>query len=362
MGGRGDGPQAVIAEIVTCRTELNIPYAVACRALEVSESWFYKHRDRPPTATVQRRQQLDAAIVEVFTEQDGEYGSPRVHAELVERPEFAKLSVNTVAERMRDKGLKAKKRPVRRSLTRPDKQAPKFENLLQRQFNPPAANVAWCGDITEISTWEGKLYLATVIDLWSRRVIGFAIAEHCKAPLVCDALRMAIAVRGGKVAGVIMHTDRGSQPSSDLTAVLRRQAQPLHLRSLRNERFAVATSVAVLQLFGSATPYSATRADCPCGHGCSTRLGVCHRATCRRYRRCTGGRLFRIESRGDWVSDGLLSDRAAGGRRLGLRHRSCTARAAGRRHRDCTATCARSDGADSDQVVGRRSTNGAGAR
>lgn len=171
----------MIAEIVACRTELKIPYAVSCRALDVSESWFYKHRDRPPTEMVCRRRKLDVAIETVFADQDGEYGSPRVHAELIERPEFAQLSVNTVAKRMRCHGLRAKKRPLRRSLTRPDKHAPKFENLLQRQFNPPAANVAWCGDITEISTWEGKLYLATVIDLWSRRLIGFAIAEHCKA-------------------------------------------------------------------------------------------------------------------------------------------------------------------------------------
>lgn len=210
----------MIAEIVACRTELNIPYAVACRALGVSESWFYKHRDRPPTPMVCRRRRLDAAIATVFTTENGEYGSPRVHAELIERPEFTKLSVNTVAERMRHQGLRAKKRPVRRSLTRPDKQAPKFRNLLNRQFNPPAANVAWCGDITEISTWEGKLYLATVIDLWSRRLIGFAIAEHCRAPLVCDALRMAIAVRGGTVAGVIMHTDRGSQYTSNAFTAL----------------------------------------------------------------------------------------------------------------------------------------------
>jgi putative transposase len=204
----------VIAEIVACRTELQIPHAVACRALGVSESWFYKHRDRPPTPTECRRRQLDAAIEAVFTVEDGEYGSPRIHAELIERPEFVRLSVNTVANRMRHKGLQAKKRPVRRSLTRSDKHAPKFENLLNRQFDPPAANVSWCGDITEISTWEGKLYLATVIDLWSRRLLGFAIAEHCKAPLVCDAMRMAIAVRGGQVAGVMMHTDRGSQYTS----------------------------------------------------------------------------------------------------------------------------------------------------
>ncbi len=147
MGGRGDGPQAVIAGIVACRTELQIPVAVACRALDMSESWFYKHRDAPPTATVVRRQELDTAIEEVFTSEDGEYGSPRVHAELVERPAFAKLSVNTVAKRMRHKGLRAKVKPVRRSLTRPDEAAPKFENLLNRQFNPAGPNIAWCGDI-----------------------------------------------------------------------------------------------------------------------------------------------------------------------------------------------------------------------
>ena len=201
----------MIAEIVACRTELQIPHAVACRALDVSESWFYKYKDQPPTATVRRRVELDAAIETVFDDQDGEYGSPRVHAELVERPEFASLSVNTVAKRMRCKGLRAKKRPVRRSLTRPDPAAPKFSNLLNRDFKPSAMNVSWCGDITEIVTWEGKLYLATVIDLWSRRLLGFAIAEHCKATLVCDAMKMAIAVRGGQVAGVVMHTDRGSQ-------------------------------------------------------------------------------------------------------------------------------------------------------
>ena len=204
----------MIAAIVACRTDLKIPYAVSCRALDMSESWFYKHKDRPPAPTVARRAALDRAIEVVFREQDGEYGSPRVHAELVEHSEFESLSVNTVAKRMRHKGLRAKKKPVRRSLTRPDAHAPKFANLLQRRFDPPAPNVSWCGDITEIVTWEGKLYLATVIDLWSRRVIGFAIAEHCKASLVTDALKMAIATRGGHVVGVVMHTDRGSQYTS----------------------------------------------------------------------------------------------------------------------------------------------------
>jgi transposase InsO family protein len=197
------------AHIEAQRTEHQVPIAVSLRALDVSESWFYKHHDRPPTPTRQRRDELDAAITDVFGANDGEYGSPRVHAELIERPEWEQLSVNTVAERMQALGLVGKKRRRRRSLTRPDPHAPKFPNLVRRRFKPPAPNVIWCGDITEIATWEGKLYLATVIDLYSRRLIGFAIAEHCKAPLVCDALKMAIATRGGSVAGVIMHTDLG---------------------------------------------------------------------------------------------------------------------------------------------------------
>jgi transposase InsO family protein len=189
---------------------------VACRALEVCESWFYKHKDRPPTVAEERRTTLDAAVSEVFVAWNGEYGSPRIHAELIERPEWVTLSVNTVAESMVRQGLQAKKRPVRRSLTRPDPKAPKFENLLKRDFCPSGPNLSWVGDITEVVCWDGKFYLATVIDLWSRRLIGFAIGEHCKASLVVDALKMAIATRGGDVAGVIMHTDRGSQYTANV--------------------------------------------------------------------------------------------------------------------------------------------------
>ena len=201
----------MIAAIVACRTDQGIPHAVACRALEVSESWFYKHKDRPLTCRARRQADLDAAIKAVFTAEDGEYGSPRVHAELVDNGGYTRLSVNTVAARMRHQRLHAKKRPVRRCLTRPDKTAFKFANLLQRDFTAVGPNRSWCGDITEIQCWDGKLYLATVIDLWSRRLIGFAIADNCKAGLVCDAMRMAIAARGGNVRGVTYHSDRGSQ-------------------------------------------------------------------------------------------------------------------------------------------------------
>lgn len=205
----------MIALMETQRTVHRVPVAIACRALGLSESWFYKHQGRPPTKARERRGELDLAIAGVFTENDGEYGSPRVHAELIEQERWHGLSVNTVAERMRELGLRGKHRPRRRSLTRPDKNARAFPNLLERNFKPAAPNVAWCGDITVIASWEGPLYLATVIDLYSRRLIGYALAEHCKAPLVCDAMRMALATRGGLVAGVVIHTDRGSQYSSD---------------------------------------------------------------------------------------------------------------------------------------------------
>jgi transposase InsO family protein len=193
-----------------------VPVAVSCRALGISLSWYYKHQGRPPTAAQERREALDSAIKRIFAAYDGDYGSPRVLAELVdEDPAWACLSVNTVAKRMRALGLRAKRRPRRRSLTRPDKNARAFPNLLARDFKPSAPNLAWCGDITVIATWQGPLYLASVIDLYSRRLIGYAIAEHCKTSLVCDALKMALATRRGQVAGVLMHTDRGSQYTSD---------------------------------------------------------------------------------------------------------------------------------------------------
>lgn len=216
----------MIADIESQRTGDQVPVAVACRALDVSESWFYKHRGRRPTPTVQRRADLDAAISEVFSAYDGTYGSPRIFEELVERPAWSSLSVNTVAARMRALELFAKPKKHGRSLTRADKDAPKFENLLKRDFDPAAPNMAWVGDITEIVTWERKLYLATVIELYSRRLIGWAIGTNQKASLVCDAMNVAIATRGGiaNIVGVKFHTDRGSQYTSKKFTELCRNA------------------------------------------------------------------------------------------------------------------------------------------
>lgn len=208
---------SLAAFIASQRTDHGVAHAVACRALDVSESWFYKWRDRPPTPAQRRRAVLDAKVREIFEDSGGEpgtYGSPRIHAEL--RDLGWKVTAKTVAASMARQGLVARPKKRFRCLTRPDKRAGPFPDLVRRDFQAAAPNVKWCGDMTEIPTLEGKLYLADVEDLFSRRIIGFAISEHPDAELAKAALQTAVAVRGGTVAGVIFHSDRGSTYTADL--------------------------------------------------------------------------------------------------------------------------------------------------
>jgi transposase InsO family protein len=190
-----------------------VPYAVACRALRVSESWFFKWHGRPPTAGEQRRAEADAAVKAAFEASKGTYGSPRIHAGLVAAG--WRISKKTVAKSMARQGLAGRVRKRRKGLTRPDKRKRPFPDLLNRGFTAPAPNLKWCGDITEIPTDEGKLYLATVLDLFSRRLLGYATSAHPDAVLAGQAIKMAVAARGGNVAGVIFHTDRGSTYTAD---------------------------------------------------------------------------------------------------------------------------------------------------
>ena len=213
--------------IETQRTVHHVPVAVSCRALGIAPSTFYKHRTGQPTPTKLRQAALDKEITSAFTANDGTYGSPRIHEELIEKPLWESLSVNTVAKRMRALELFGKPKKYGRSLTRADKDAPKFANLLKRNFDPAGMNVAWVGDITEIVTWERKLYLATVIDLYSRRLLGWSIGRDQKATLIVDAMNVAIAARGGKpnIGGVIFHSDRGTQYTSNAFTKLCRDAK-----------------------------------------------------------------------------------------------------------------------------------------
>lgn len=206
--------------IAAQRTEHRVPHAKCCRWLGVSVSWFYKWHDRAPTARQQRRAELDAAVRASFDDSGGTpgtYGSPRVWEDLVEAG--WKVSVNTVAASMARQGLRGRSpKRKRRSLTRPDKAAAPIPDLVRRDFAAEGIDQRWCGDLTEIPTDEAKLYLATVLDLGSRRLPGFALSEHHDSAVAKAALCMAAAVRGGDVAGVIFHSDHGGEYVGDLFA------------------------------------------------------------------------------------------------------------------------------------------------
>lgn len=208
---------SVASFVAAQRTEHGVPHALTCWALDLSESWFYKWRDRAPTRRQQRRVALDAAVTRSFDASGGTYGSPRVLADLLEAG--WRVSKKSVEASMARQSLVA--RPSRRrrcGLTRPDKAAAPIPDLVKRDFTAGAINVKWCGDLTEVPTDEGKLYLATVEDLASRRIVGFGLSEHHDAELATGALKMAVAVRGGDVAGTIFHTDRGSEYTAELFA------------------------------------------------------------------------------------------------------------------------------------------------
>jgi putative transposase len=207
--GEGGDEVTVAGFIASQRTEFGVPHAVACRALDVSESWFYKWHDRAPTKRQQRRAELDVAVKRFFDASGGTYGSPRVHDDLVEAG--WQVSVNTVADSMVRQGLVGRPpKRKRRNLTQPDKKARPFPDLLKRDFTAERPNQKWCGDMTEIPTDEGKLYLSTTLDLFSRILLGYATSDHPDAALAMATIRMAVAARGGDVRRVIFHTDRGS--------------------------------------------------------------------------------------------------------------------------------------------------------
>jgi transposase InsO family protein len=200
----------VASFVAAQRAEHGVPHALSCRALGVSQSWFYKWRDRPPTARQCRRAEIDAMVKNIFDASGGTYGSPRVFGELRDGGEA--VSKKTVEASMARQGLVARPGPRRGHwLTRQAKKAVPAADLLCRDFTAEAINVKWSGDLTEIPTREGKLYLAVVEDLASRRALGFAIGEHHDAALAAAAIKMAVTVRGGDVRGVTFHSDRGSE-------------------------------------------------------------------------------------------------------------------------------------------------------
>jgi putative transposase len=200
---------SLAAVIASQREQHGIPHAVSCRALGVSQAWFYKWRSGALPPRAERRAVLAAEIARLFKAHHGKYGSPRITADL--RDAGWAVSENTVAAVMREQHLAARPKKRRRSLTRPGKGRWRAPDLVKRDFTAGQINQKWFGDGTEIITGQGKLYLASVLDVASRRILGFALSEHHDAQLAYGALAMAAAVRGGQITGVILHTDQGSE-------------------------------------------------------------------------------------------------------------------------------------------------------
>jgi putative transposase len=208
--GEGGDEVSVARFIADQRTLYRVPVAVCCAILGLSVGWFYKWVKAPVTGQQRRRADLDAAVAEMFKASKRTYGSPRIHADLLQAGWT--VGENTVADSMRRQGLQGRKPKRSNGLTRQDRAAAKFPDLVHRDFSTPAPNLKWCGDITEIPTGQGKLYLATVIDLYSRRLLACPTSEHPNAELATDAIKIAAASRGGRerINGVVFHTDRGS--------------------------------------------------------------------------------------------------------------------------------------------------------
>jgi len=199
------------AQLLTKNTEA--PSIVKmCAWLEVSRSGFYEWRDRPASATARRRDDLKLLIAKSFEDSDGTYGYRRVHADLADWG--TACGPELVRSLMREMGLEpCQPRPWRHSLTESDGRAGPIPDLVNRDFTAEAPGQKMVGDVTYIPSWEGWVYLATVIDCHTKAVIGWALGDNYKTPLIGAAIEMA--TRNHQIAEVaIFHSDRGSNCTS----------------------------------------------------------------------------------------------------------------------------------------------------
>jgi putative transposase len=185
---------------------------IMCRVLEVSRSGFHAWRAREPCARAVADAALSERIAEIHGDSRKTYGSPRVHAELRLEDDI-RVGRKRVERLMRRAGLSGQVKRRRGKTTIRVQGVRTAPDLVERDFNPTAVNRLWCADITYIRTWEGWLYLASVMDCYSRRIVGWALADHLRAELVVDALEMAVARRRPD-AGLVHHSDQGSQYTS----------------------------------------------------------------------------------------------------------------------------------------------------
>lgn len=197
---------------VAARKAEGFPITAACKVAEVSTTAFDDWRRRQaagPTESELAEARLVETMREIHAESDGTYGEPRMTAEL--RARGWDVNHKRVERLMRTHGIVGVHKPPKVRTTIAAEDAPPLPDLIGRRFDPGAPDVAWVGDITYIPTGEGWLYLASVLDLGSRRWLGYSMADHMRTELVADALRMAAGARGGATEGIIFHGDRGSQ-------------------------------------------------------------------------------------------------------------------------------------------------------
>lgn len=204
----------------------NHPVRMMCRLLQVSPSGFYDWQGRGPSARSLANTALTETIRQIHKASKKAAGSPRVHAELVLGHGMA-VGKKRVAALMQAADLVGVHRRKRRCLTKQDKKAPPAPDLIGRQFTAVMPGIKMVGDITCLPTKEGWLYLASVLDLCTRKLLGYAMAEHMRAELVVDAITMA-ATHSDLAGGAIFHSDRGSQYTS---AVFRDTLTGLDLRA-----------------------------------------------------------------------------------------------------------------------------------
>ncbi len=199
---------SVFGFIAAKRAEHSIK--LMCRVLEVSRSGYHAWAAREPSPRALADEALSGRIAEIFADSGETYGSPRVHAEL-RLEDGLRLSRKRVERLMRLAGLAGEIKRHRGRTTIRVKGVRTAPDLVERDFNPTAIDRLWCADMTYIRTWEGWLYLASVMDCYSRKIVGWAMADHMRLELVVDALEMAVARR--RPAGrTVHHSDQGSQP------------------------------------------------------------------------------------------------------------------------------------------------------
>ncbi len=185
-----------------------------CRTLKVSKSGFYGWRDRAPSAREQADALLSEKIARIHRDSHETYGAPRIHFEL--RALGIRCARKRVARLMREAdlfGCGGRRKKVRTTLRSRTERIPPVPDLVKRNFSPQAPNRLWVADITYVRTWEGWLYLSFVLDTYSRRVVGWSMANNLRTELVLDAVNMAIYTRRPS-PGLIHHSDRGSQYTS----------------------------------------------------------------------------------------------------------------------------------------------------